>query len=471
MTSLRAARRTPGLSPERAVIYAVAAVGLALSGKLVVAIADVDPLVPTQILAVAGSAALLAHGVRTRTLTSPMILLGVPLLLSLAAATLPITRIYSDWTTTEMMVAVALVLAPLVGVWLAVVSTDGRVPTLERGTEAKPRAFLLVTVCTLMTAAGTVVYLLEWQTVGGPPLLSPDIDEARFAVEFGPLHVITQGIPLSFLVAAWARVARPRSFTALQRRMLEALMIVTPFILILGGGRALLAPPLISAPVVVARYLTPVAMRRLAIWLSLAVLLLSSAIFITRVGQHVSQGPSQAVLYNSGTGERTNPLEAGYRALSVGLGEQLRVILELREDKASSPPFTTTLWFAHYFLPRAIDPHTITQAHAGGWLTSMYAGQVLLDFGLVAAILFGVALGAVAHLLYRHFAKGRSIMVIWLYAYLASPIVLSFYVNVFLYFIFPIIDVIWLYVLSRVLLRPAPRAEAVPTRSPALAPA
>ena len=59
-------------------------------------------------------------------------------------------------------------------------------------------------------------------------------------------------------------------------------------------------------------------------------------------------------------------------------------------------------------------------------------------------------------MLYRRFARGESVAIIWIYAYLAGPIALAFYLNVFLYFIFPIIDVIGLLILSRMLIqRPA----------------
>jgi hypothetical protein len=129
------------------------------------------------------------------------------------------------------------------------------------------------------------------------------------------------------------------------------------------------------------------------------------------------------------------------------------VVSELREANVSSPPFTTSLWFAHALTDRAVDPHTITILTSGAWLTSTYAGQVLIDFGLPVALLFGVLFGALAHLLYRRFAEGRSVTIIWVYAYLAGPIFMSFYINIFLYFFFPILDVAALIVLSRLLTR------------------
>jgi oligosaccharide repeat unit polymerase len=128
------------------------------------------------------------------------------------------------------------------------------------------------------------------------------------------------------------------------------------------------------------------------------------------------------------------------------------------------PPFTTSIWFAHNLTSRAIDPHTITTLYAGGWLTSTYAGPVLLDFGLGAAIVFGVLFGAAAQLLYRRFTEGRSITIIWVYAYLAGPIFMAFYINIFLYFFFPILDTTALIVLSRFLIQTPAASEPASAR-------
>jgi hypothetical protein len=83
----------------------------------------------------------------------------------------------------------------------------------------------------------------------------------------------------------------------------------------------------------------------------------------------------------------------------------------------------------------------------------------------VPALLFGFGLGAIAHVLYRRFARGRSVTIIWIYAYLAGPFFLAFYLNVFLYFIFPIIDLVALMVLARLLIRPHLNSELETVKS------
>ena len=242
-------------------------------------------------------------------------------------------------------------------------------------------------------------------------------------------------------------------------------MFVALIVLALAGGRLLVLMPLISAFVVAARYLSRRAVRRLLVILPVAVLLYSSVVFLTRAEQNQTLGPLQSVLYDP-SGERTTIWESSYRSLSLSLGESMRVVSELHERDATSPPFTTTLWFAHNLTPRAIDPHEITVIYGGAWLTSTYAGQPYLDFGVTGTLLFGLVFGAAAHLVYRRFAAGRSTTIIWVYAYLAGPILMSFYVNIFLYFLFPIVDLAAIVVLSRVLIQ-KPKSVLSPLASPA----
>lgn len=453
--SAQATRRYPFPSGSRIAAYAASAAGFGLAGWLVPRVSDATLVPVTAVIALAGTLALIIVGTRIRILTSPLILLGVPLLLSLAAAMVPITRIFGDWSLDTLSLAIAIVAMPLAGVGAAMLAAGGGTPRLERGTAVTPRPGRLIATCLLMCVAGATVYALEWSRIGGPPLLSPRIDEARFSLDVGALHVFTQGLPLAMLVATWARVARATSFTAPQRRALEAIICFVPIVLVLGGGRALVLLPLITALVVAGRYLSPRSGRRILIVIPIAILVFSSAVFLARLGQQSSNQVVGTVLYSE-AGTNSSPVESVYGAMSISLGQQLRVVAELHDADVETPPFTSSIWFAHNLFDRAVDPHTITAPNAGGWFTSTYAGQLLLDFGLIPALLFGFILGAGAHALYLRFARGRSVTIIWVYAYLAGPITLAFYLNVFLYFVYPIIDVIALLVLSRLLIEPAP---------------
>lgn len=455
MTLVPGRQRLAAAWTQRAT-YAAAALVFAVAGWLLAGVQDSVLPAATTAAALLGALALGIVGARSRTLTGPLVVLGVPLLLSLAAAMQPITRIFGDWTPEKIGVIALIVLAPIAGVGLAMLIAPGRTPEVGRGTDATPHALRLVTICVLMSIIASVVYASEWASVGGPPLLSASIDDARFGVQVGLVHVLTEGLPLALLIAAWARIGRPQSFTAGQRRVLEAIIIIAPIILALGGGRALVIVPLVGAFVVAARYVSQRVARRLLFVIPVAVLLFSSAIFVLRAAQNAPTGPVGTVLYND-SGAKSTPLQSAYGSLSIGLGQQLRVVSELRDAHVSTPPFTTSLWFVHKFVRRAIDPQVVTGANAGGWLTATYAGPLLLDFGLFAATLFGLGLGLGAQMLYRAFARGRSVTVIWLYAYLAGPIAFAFYVNVFLQFIYPILDLIVLLTLSRLLIKPAPQ--------------
>jgi|GEM_PF-6333601 len=466
MSALPAQRHRLAFALRRAGTYTACAGACAVAGWLVAGVPDTMFVPATAALALAAAVALTVAGARARTLTSPMVVLGVPLLVSLSAAMQPITRIFGDWSPESLTAAVLIVVAPLAGIGAVIVAAPGRTPRLERGTAAAPYPRRLVGACLLMCLVASAVYALEWSRIGGPPLLSSNIDEARFSVQFGLLHVLTQALPLSLLVATWARVARADSFTAAQRRALEAIMCFALIVLALGGGRALVVVPVISALVVAARYVSRRAARRMVVVLPVAILVFSSVIFLTRIGQqHTSNSVVGSILYND-TGMNSSPLASAYRSVSIGFGQQLRVVAELRDAHVRTPPFTTSIWFAHNISGRALDPEAFTAPSAGGWLAAMYAGPLLLDFGLLPTLLFGVLMGAGAHALYRLFARGRSITMIWVYAYLAGPIAFAFYVNVFLQFVYPILDLVALTILSRLLIAPAassPRVDATPS--------
>lgn len=457
-------RFSPGAT--RPAIYVAATLACILAGWLVGGVSN-DALVPvTAILAAAGAIAIGVFGVRSHLLASPLVLIGAPLGLSLAAAMQPITRIFGDWSLSRLTEAVLIVLAPIAGVGIAMLFQREPLKRLERGTEAQPYPTRLVATVVLMAIVGAAVYANEWSGIGGPPLLSDNIDQARFSLNATAIHVFTEGIPLALLIATWARVGRAQRFGPLQLRVLEAVMFFALVIQALGGGRSFVILPVISALVVAARYLTPRAARRLAILIPVAILLFSSAIFLARIGQHSATGAVGSVLYND-SGAKASPFQSAYRSLSINLGEQLRVVEELREANIRTPPFSSSIWFAHNFFPgRALDPQKIAGPNAGGWLTSMYAGPLLLDFGLLPALLFGLLLGAAAHLLYGRFARGRSVTIIWVYAYLAASITLAFYINMFTYFLFPLLDVTGLVILSRLLIV---RESATPSAEPAVA--
>lgn len=438
-------------SVARSAAYVGAAAVFAAVGCLVAGTPDASLVPVAAVLALLTGVAVVLAAVRSGAMTSPLIVLCMPLLVSLPAALQPITRIFGEWHLGTLIDALLIVVAPLAGVGASMLLAPGPTPQLQRGTSAAPRSVLLVAVCLLMCVGGTAAYIYEWSSIGGPPLLSANIDEARYALDVGFIHGFTQGLPLALMIAAWARVAHPKAFTWLQRRTLEVIVGFVPCVVILGGGRSLLLIPMATVYVVVARYVTPRAVRLMMIVVPVTLLFFSTAFLIVRESQHTRSPVATSILYGD-SGAKSSPLESLYRSLSIGLGEQLRVVEELRDGNIRTPPFTTSLWFAHNLTGRAQDPHKITGPNAGGWLTSTYAGPLLLDFGMPAALLFGFLLGAGAQLLYRRFARGGSVTVIWTYAYLAGPLAVAFYINLFLFFLYWIVDLIALFTLSRLLI-------------------
>jgi len=204
--------------------------------------------------------------------------------------------------------------------------------------------------------------------------------------------------------------------------------------------------------VVSARYIKPKSTRRLMIVMPVVLMAFSSAVFLVRHEQDPSRTNSQAILFNSADQNRRSLLESSYAGLAITFGEQLRVVGEIQNAHVSASPFTTSVYFTHRFNERAVNAGTIAAVYAGGWQASGYAGPLLLDFGLLPAVLFGVILGVLSHLGYRQFANGMSITAIWVYAYLAGLIAVAFYDNIFLNYAYPLIDVAVLMCLSRIVL-------------------
>ena len=101
------------------------AVGLGLAGWYIAGVSDAALVPATAVAALAGAIALAVVGARRHILSSPLLLLGLPLLLSLAAAMLPITRIFGAWTLDTLALAVAIVAAPIAGVATGMLSRAG----------------------------------------------------------------------------------------------------------------------------------------------------------------------------------------------------------------------------------------------------------------------------------------------------------------------------------------------------------
>jgi hypothetical protein len=394
---------------------------------------------------------------RTGRLASPVVILAAPLLLGLAAAMRPITQIYSAWAPSEIAVAVGVAVAPLVGIALAAMVATRRNVTSRKGRQLAP--LRLVMVVTGLFVLGASVLIYEFAGVGGPPLLSGRIDEARFSlIQDGPLHLLTEAAPLSALVATWARTAHPEQFNRLQRRWLEGIVALVFVFAALQGGRLTVFLPFIACVVIALRFIETQHARRVGVLLFLVFISASAVYFVARAGQGASVTVSSRVFYDDQGATKSPPVQA-LDGLTYSLGEQTRVVQELREAQVNREAPSTTLWFAHRFVARAQNPEDVAEQVTRFWVTSGYVGPVLLDFGLVPGLLAGVIMGFIAERMYRRYRTGDDILSIWLYAFIISVLSLAFYANLFLLYAFVWIDVAALVLLSRVVTAPANRTQ------------
>jgi hypothetical protein len=380
-------------------------------------------------------------------LSAPIVLVVVPLLLAVAASMQPITQIISPWTDSEVLVAILIALAPAAGI--AAASLAGR-SFGQRETIERPRSSELLVAVTLMFLVGASVLIWEFHNIGGPPLLSGSVDEARFSlVTNGSLHLLTDGISLSMLIATWARIGHANAFSPTGRRVLECVICGGLVLAALGGGRSTLFFPLIACALVAYRGLGGRRISRYAILGAAIFLVASAGLFVLRVDQQRHNEVSDALAYDP-SGESKSLPRTLIDVTTFSFGYQPRVVLEFRESRLEQQPATYTLWFAHSFVHRARDPQDVAKGITSYLLTSGYAGPILLDFSLAVALGLGILLGIAAQLLYIGYRNGKTVFV-WVYAYAAGPLALSFYLNAWLYFAFVWIDILVLIIAARLL--------------------
>ncbi len=428
-------------------------------------------MLPTlvAILAFGSAAGIAVWGFRSGLLVSPPVLIGVPLLVGLASAALPITQIHANWSPGSLGLVVATSLAPLAGC-LASMVAGGRLRmsrAVRPASAAAPNPTRVVVVCVAFFTVGAAVLMGEFIRLGSAPLFSATIDRSRFdLVSSGPLFLLTDGLTLSMLIAAWARFGHGSSFSTRQRAVLNGVIVLVPITAAMQGGRIIVFLPLVIALVVAARYRSVRWLRRSAIVGVCAFLAFSSALFLTRTnqGNHYRIGDR---LFFTANGQDRGLLSSALLGMSYTFGEQNRVVLEMREAKASFAPFSTSIWFAHRFVPRARNPEEVARGVTQFWITSGYAGPLLLDLGVVGALLGGFVLGAVAQRAYEPYARGGSVRSILMYAYLAGPIAMMFYVNLFAQYAYVWVDLAVVALIAPTLVRQA--ADRKLASPPALA--
>jgi O-antigen/teichoic acid export membrane protein len=432
---------------------AVAAAVVYLHQKLLV------PL--TAAGAITLSVLLLAWARRRGQLLSPPVILGIPLLLGLAAAMAPVTRTHWDWSSASLAASWGIALAPLAGMaavgLLAPPSASAR--PVGRDTVPPPNPARIVWTCAVLVGLGVVVQLITFARQGSIPLFSSAIDVARIGFQHpGPLYLLSDGLMLSAIVASWARFGWADRFSPLQRKVLTGIVFIVPLFLTLQGGRFVAAAPAIAAFVAARPYLSRRTLRRVGVAAAVVGALFSVALLGVRFHQASAQNPLSARIFYTASGTPRSFPSVLWNGLLINLGEGYRVADEFRRSHISVPSPSTSVYFLHRFLPQAQDPQTYALALSGLWITSTYAGPVILDEGIGAALLFGFVLGAVIQAVYVRRARASGPFAWWLYAYLAANFAFLFYVELPSLEPYLWIDPFAMYVLYRFLM-PAARVS------------
>lgn len=389
-------------------------------------------------------------------LMAPQVIAVVPLLIGLAASTRNVTSLGEAWTWTGLGNAGAIALAPLAGIVVSRGLFGPVTPPTLRSPTNPPHAGRLVMTCVAMLVIGMLIIGYEFSTVGGPPLLSGNVDASRFSlISNGSLHVITEGVSLSMLISAWALVGHRERFSASQRLVLIGVIGTGLMLAALQGGRLIVVMPLVAMAVVSARSLTPTGVRRMAGLVAIVIFVFAAALALVRGEQSYKTYFYNRIAY-SDEGTRNSPLMSGFNTLSISFGEQFRVVDKQLKDTTDRKPFSYSIYFAHDATARARDPSDRALAASRVWVTGTYAHPLILDFGLKIALLGGALIGFAAHLVYRRHLARSDVVWTWLYGSIAGFVALMFYVSMLTQFAFVWLDLAALVCLARFLqIRPS----------------
>ena len=388
--------------------------------------------------------------------------MGVPLLLGLAASMSQVTEVNWPWEPGGLAVAWGIALTPLAGMAI-VAGLAKQVPsrTQVRDVVAPPNPGLIVAACVAMVVLGVVVQTFEFVTHHAIPLLSSSIDATRQELgSSGPLHLLSDGLGIAAVIAASARFGWGDRFTRGQRLVLVSIVVFVPLWLTLQGGRLVAGAPAIAAFIAARPFLSRRAVARVGVCAVAGVVVLSVVLIAVRFGQDATTGsksPLTQRIFLDETGAKRTPVDAFARGVVVNLGEGYRVAEEFRRTDFTVPKPSSSVWFLHRFVDQAQNPAPLAATLTHLWITSTYAGPVILDLGVGAALVYGLALGALLQWLWVRRARARGPLFHWLYAYMAAYFAFLFYVELPTQLPFLWFDAVLIVVLGRLLMA-SPRA-------------
>ncbi len=462
----RVAAAWHALAPASTAWFAVLAlVSGTLAAWLVVHL-PARALVPaTAIAAIAGAVGIVAVSARRHRMLAPPVVMGVPLLLGLATAMSPVTEVNWPWDPSGIAVAWGIALAPLAGMALvAGLAATTHARTRARDVLPPPNPGLIVAACVGMVTLGVLVQTWEFVTHGAVPLLSSSIGETRQQLgSSGPLHLLSDGLVIGVVIAAWARFGWRDRFTRGQQAILVAIIVFVPMWLTLQGGRLVAGAPAIAAFIIAQPYLSRRTLTRVGVYAMVGAVIASVALIAVRFGQDASTGSksplTQRIFLDEAGAKRSGP-DALARGVVVNLGEGYRVAEEFRRTEFTVPKPSSSVWFLHRFVAQAQNPADLAAALTHLWITSTYAGPVILDLGVGAALVYGLALGALLQWLWVRRSRARGPLFHWLYAYTAAYFAFLFYVELPTQLPFLWFDAVVIVVLGRLLMASPRRAGA-----------
>lgn len=262
------------------------------------------------------------------------------------------------------------------------------------------------TVLIACTAVGWLELIHQFAAAGTVPLLSSNIDVARFALPGGPSVILTNLLAIAIVLA----LVRPRQLFSREAMFEWAIVLVCLSGYALQGGRGSLVLPIVVA--LIARWAFWGRPRLPVVaWLALALagLITISGIFFARSTQE--SGAFQAEFYAKvlpGTPSVLYPLVPIDLAYATNFQTLAAVIGHFPDDE----PYAGGAFSASALdrvIPGARDLSTTTNQINPPWTTATLAGPLWADGGLVVVIIGSALTGLLTNLAYWLYRRTRQL--------------------------------------------------------------
>ena len=356
---------------------------------------------------------------------SPLVLFPAIWLLGIALAQIHLLQVQRPWSTTMWLVVAAVPIAFILGGMIGgEVALARAVPADERQAASTRAVRAALAAC---VALGWLEEIHQWVAAKAVPLLSSNIDAARFRQPGGLTIVLTDLLT----VAAIVSLTLPRNPFARSARFELGIAFAALAGFLLAGGRGTVVLPVVGA--VFARLLywgMPRARHILAV--AVIGLVLVSGLFYIRTAQHRTTDAFSQELYQRvlpSTPSALWPLVP----IDIGIATNYEALARIVDYFPSDAPFGHGLYDAaglHRFIHNARYLVPISQQLSSPWVTTTVAGPFWADGGMAGVVVGTALIGLLTTATYWYARRTRELRHALVAGYFLFLAVFGFYANI-----------------------------------------